>query len=84
MDIVETAEIDNKTTATTTTASETTGDDLIVADYDSEAVKPVNMKLKAAVKALLHASMSEDGEMRNGATQSLVKLGVKHPLKYYF
>ena len=82
MENIETAENDNKTTAAA--VSETTGDDLgVAADYDSEPVKPLNMKLKAAMKALLQASVSEDEEMRSGATQSLVKLGLKHPLRYH-
>ena len=78
MENIETAENDNKTTTAVSGSDETTGD-----DYDPETVKPVNMKLKAAMKALLQASVSEDEEMRSGATQSLVKLGLKHPLRYY-
>ena len=83
MENIETAENDNKTTTAVSGSVDTTGDDLGVADYDSETVKPVNMKLKAAMKALLQASVSEDEEMRSGATQSLVKLGLKHPLRYH-
>lgn len=69
----ETADSKNEVTVTVAVASEEGSE----AEADN---KPANMRLRAAVKALVSSSMEEDEELRVASSQSLVKLASLHPL----
>ena len=68
----ETADNDTKTGDSTTHSQSV--------DSENEALKPINMKLKGVIKALLQTLVSDDQNLRDGSSLSLSKLSQIHPL----
>merc|ERR1719342_297751 len=63
-----------------TNPSDTNLADAVSLDSEIDSQKPINLKLRTVIRALLQASISDDNDLRTGSSTSLSKLSQVHPL----